>query len=201
MSTTAEVNTRKARTSASPADQQDAILDAAAAEFTEVGVRRASMDDVARRAGVSRSTLYRRFPNKEALLVGVAERLYREGMVRLDQATIGHTPRDAVAEAFSEGARMIVDDPLMRRLVLTDAEIKGITASVTTMFIDSATDRIVRTLRRAGAVRPDPELREAVEIHVRLVLSFLEIPSTEPGRNDPERVRQYALMHLAPMVW
>ncbi|WP_411161838.1 helix-turn-helix domain-containing protein, partial [Mycobacteroides abscessus] len=45
-------------------DADDPILDAAHDEFSMVGIQRTSMDTVARQAGVSRATLYRRFPTK-----------------------------------------------------------------------------------------------------------------------------------------
>ena len=44
-------------------DEDDRVLDAARACVLDVGVRRTTMTDVARRAGVSRMTLYRRFPD------------------------------------------------------------------------------------------------------------------------------------------
>ena len=44
------------------------LLDAARACVLAVGVRRTTFSDVARRAGVSRMTLYRRFPDLETLL-------------------------------------------------------------------------------------------------------------------------------------
>ena len=55
----------------------EAILEAALALFTEKGAL-ASMDAIARRAGVSRQTLYNRFPEgKESLFVAVAERMWK----------------------------------------------------------------------------------------------------------------------------
>ncbi|MGV9712925.1 TetR/AcrR family transcriptional regulator [Gordonia sp. NPDC003424] len=192
---------RKTRNTASPEDQEQAILAAAAAEFTAVGVRRANVDEVAARAGVSRSTLYRRFPNKEALLLAVANDLYEKGMRRLEEAVVGLGPREAVIEAFAAGATMITDDPLMHRLVLTDAEMKDITSAVTSLFIDMVTDRVAATLRAAGAEMPDVELTHAVELHVRLVISFLEFPASEPERQTAEAVRDLAATYLAPMIW
>ena len=50
-----------------PAARPDEILDAAFAVFVEDGFARAKLDDVARRAGVSKGTLYRYFDSKEAL--------------------------------------------------------------------------------------------------------------------------------------
>ncbi len=51
-----------------------AILDAALIEFERHGLRRVALDDVARRAGVSRTTIYRRFANRDELVAAVIER-------------------------------------------------------------------------------------------------------------------------------
>src|SRR6476620_10793706 len=51
-----------------------AILDAAVVEFERHGFRRVALDDVARRARVSRTTFYRRFSNKDELVAAVIER-------------------------------------------------------------------------------------------------------------------------------
>ncbi|MGV9798292.1 TetR/AcrR family transcriptional regulator [Mycobacterium sp. NPDC003449] len=50
------------------------ILDAALVEFERHGFRRVALDDVARRAGVSRTTIYRRFANRDELVAAVIER-------------------------------------------------------------------------------------------------------------------------------
>ncbi|MDT5082652.1 MAG: hypothetical protein QOJ80_7289 [Mycobacterium sp.] len=50
-----------------------AILDAALVEFERHGFRRVALDDVARRAGVSRTTIYRRFANRDELVAAVIE--------------------------------------------------------------------------------------------------------------------------------
>src|SRR3954463_1066019 len=55
-------------------DTLEAILDAAVVEFEQHGFRRVALDDVARRAGVSRTTIYRRFSNKDELVAAVIER-------------------------------------------------------------------------------------------------------------------------------
>ena len=52
----------------------EAILDAAVVEFERHGLRRVALEDVARRAGVSRTTIHRRFANKDELVAAVVER-------------------------------------------------------------------------------------------------------------------------------
>lgn len=195
-------SSRKVRNTASPREQEDAILEAARAEFEDNGIRRTCVDDVARRAGVSRSTLYRRFPNKEALLLGAAERIYLDGMMLLEQATVGHGPQEAVVEAFLAGAQLVNDDPLIRRMMVDERDaLKGITNSVTGLFIEVVTGRIMKALRAAGAKMPDEDLHAVTEILVRLVISYLDTPAMDESRSEPEAVRDYAQRYLATMVW
>jgi AcrR family transcriptional regulator len=51
-----------------------AILDAAVLEFERHGFRRVTLDDVARRAKVSRMTIYRRFAGRDELVTAVIDR-------------------------------------------------------------------------------------------------------------------------------
>jgi AcrR family transcriptional regulator len=51
-----------------PLSTRDRILQAAIQLFVDQGIRRVSMDDVARRSGVSRVTLYRYFLDRESLV-------------------------------------------------------------------------------------------------------------------------------------
>ena len=192
---------RKRRNTRSPADQEAAILAAAADEFTVAGIAQANVDAVASRAGVSRSTLYRRFPNRDALLLAVAADRYERGMRALDAAVAGLGPSDAVVEAFYRGAQMISDDPLLNRLILADHGVKRLTAELGALFVEVATARIAAVLRDAGAQMPAEDLTQAVEIHVRLVISYLEMPSSDDSRREPSSVRHFAATFLAPMIW
>lgn len=57
-----------------PDARPDEILDAALAEFAAQGFDAARMDDVAKRAGLSKAGIYLYFPSKEALLTALIER-------------------------------------------------------------------------------------------------------------------------------
>jgi AcrR family transcriptional regulator len=67
-----------------------AILDATLQELRDVGYQRMSLDGIATRAGVSKPTIYRRWPNKPSLAIGAIEVLVaQEGPV-----TTGNTRND-----------------------------------------------------------------------------------------------------------
>ncbi len=65
-------------------DRADAIVEAAGRVFAEHGFERASISDIARRAGISDGLVYRYFRNKRELLHGVLERFYQRILVDLE---------------------------------------------------------------------------------------------------------------------
>lgn len=68
------------------AQTRRAIVSAALAEFLERGFARATMDAVARRAGVAKGTPYRYFPTKEALFEGVVRQEIAGAVVDVNAA-------------------------------------------------------------------------------------------------------------------
>jgi AcrR family transcriptional regulator len=81
-----------------------AILDAAAHVFSEPGTA-ANLADVAAAAGVSRATLYRYYPNREALLRALGAHALNELASRLNDAGL---ERATVEEAIERLARALV---------------------------------------------------------------------------------------------
>ncbi|HNO40904.1 MAG TPA: helix-turn-helix domain-containing protein, partial [Marmoricola sp.] len=75
-----------------------AILDAAQQVFETYGARRANLEDVARAAGISKSTLYRAYQTKDQLLDAVLSRQLLDFFIKLDEVASGLPPREAVVE-------------------------------------------------------------------------------------------------------
>lgn len=80
------------------------ILDRAAAVLAEHGAT-ASMAEIATAAGIGRATLYRHFPNRDALLQAMAQAAVEELGDRLAQAQVGEVP---VHEAIARVCRAFV---------------------------------------------------------------------------------------------
>src|SRR6195952_3859422 len=64
----------KASAAGADASPDDAYLDAARSAILAVGWSRTTLTDIARRAGVSRMTLYRRWPDTQTLLADLMTR-------------------------------------------------------------------------------------------------------------------------------
>ncbi len=167
-----------------------------------MGLSRSSLDVIARSAGMSRSTLYRRFKDKEALILAVVERLLASTMRDLDAATRGHTPQDAVVAAFVAAVRALNSSRLFRRILFEDSSlIRGLVSSVREWTVGEVAQRVSRTLRRAGAQMPDHELLVASELLVRIASSYAENPSTLIPFDDEAAVRTFAERYLANLVY
>ena len=98
------------------------LLDAALAELLAHGVRRTTASDIARRAGVSRQTLYRYWPDAQAVFAALVT---REVLTALPSSA--EDPRDldalvALLVATADGMRRM---PLLDRLRTTDPELLG----------------------------------------------------------------------------
>jgi AcrR family transcriptional regulator len=102
----------------------DPLLDAARVCVLAVGVRRTTFSDVARRAGVSRMTLYRRFPDLEALLAALMTREFGRLVATAREHAAGlPTTRERVVATVVHGARALATDALFGRLVDLDPEL------------------------------------------------------------------------------
>ncbi|MCV7259707.1 TetR/AcrR family transcriptional regulator [Mycobacterium shimoidei] len=191
------------RNTASRTEQEDAILKAAAEEVALVGVSRTSLAVIARSAGVSRSTLYRRFPNRNTLITELGRRTFDFAMARLRTVAIDSGPKDAAVAAFCEGLRLLTTEPVMRQFLQLDADLSTVAGMCqqAKAFLDSASAAMAKALRAAGAAMPDAELSAVSELHIRLACSLAQVPSRRLDTRDDAAVREYARKHLAPLVW
>jgi AcrR family transcriptional regulator len=100
-------------------DPRESYLDAARACILDVGWRRTSITEVARRAGVSRMTIYRAWPDMGSLL---GDLLTREWAHLLTPVGAPATS-DAVAATVVTMVAALRRDPLFQRIVAVDADL------------------------------------------------------------------------------
>ena len=101
----------------------DRLLDAARACVLDVGVRRTTLSSVARAAGVSRMTLYRRFPDVRSLLAALMTREFGALLAEVDRAAHPGSARERLVATAVAGVRALAADRLMRTVLDRDAEL------------------------------------------------------------------------------
>ena len=102
----------------------DRFLDAAREVILTVGWKRATLTDVARRAEVSRMTVYRTYPDMQSIL---ADLMTREWVAEIDQVVNevevdGHGWADVIAHRFSAAVAALRENELFRRIIDVDPE-------------------------------------------------------------------------------
>jgi AcrR family transcriptional regulator len=84
------------------AQRRETILQAALDEFSASGFAAARLDDVARRAGVAKGTIYLYFRDKESLFQELVRSMLSPLVGRLEAAGMADLPARAVAEAVAD---------------------------------------------------------------------------------------------------
>jgi len=100
----------------------DSLLDAARHCILAVGWKRTTLTDVARRAGVSRMTLYRRWPDMQTLLSDLMTREW-SGVVQPASLGDGATTLDRSASGVAATVAELRDNELFRKIVGVDPEL------------------------------------------------------------------------------
>lgn len=172
------------------------ILDAAYGLFLDFGFRRMTMEDVAKRVGVSRITIYRHYHDKDALFQAVA---MREGWrtlrnIQLELATVSK-PEALFVESFVLSARQARNHPLIKRLLETEPEwlLPHLTIKSGMLFQLSVVycSNFLRSLQAADHIQNIP-VELVAEILVRLLQSAVLTPGGLMASDKEEDLRQVA---------
>ena len=180
-------------------DTEQLILDAAARCVRRYGLRRTTMEEVARVAGVSRGTVHRYFRDKDTLLREVLSRADSE-VVREITAAMDAQPtllEQIVAlalrtRAYEEEALLELRDtePEVVAVMLTSGAgpMLGRWVDVLVPYLEAAVAR--------GEVRADLDVRRASEWTMRIILSLQTTPSVTFDRTSPDDLRAFLADHL-----
>jgi AcrR family transcriptional regulator len=184
------------------------ILNATLEQAELIGVRRTTMEDVARRSGVGRATLYRRFPTKDILIDAV---VLAEARRYLDGVGQARARADTLEDRLVFGTVFTVtflrEHTLLRKLLRTEPE--TILPSLTVdagAILDFGIDFTAGQLRtdlyddHETTSAQERHLRTAAELHTRLTLSFVVTPHTGIKLTTLDDTRTYVRTYLLPML-
>ncbi len=193
---------------AAPVVGEDALFDRVAAaaldEFAEHGIRRTSMEDIARRAGVSRMTVFRRFASKQRLVEVVIAREVHRGMQELDLLWEGaETLEDRLVAGFEFAGRYVRGHPLFDRLLRSEPEVllPPLTLDggpVLKLYRSLIANRLQAEVNAGRAATED--LDGVAEIIARLAISLLLTRDGTITLEDPHSVRRLVNLALLPML-
>lgn len=185
-----------------PDASTEAILDAALVEFDRHGIRRVALDDVARRAGVSRTTIYRRFANREELVAAVMDRenarLFADIAVELKTA---RPQSNIYVEAFTSAMLRSRKHRVLNRMIADEPEL---TLQLAGRHYHAAVRRIEQALQVvfppgfADRIGHDA-VHELAENTWRYAMMLLLLPSADPIES-PDEIRAFATKHFLPSL-
>jgi AcrR family transcriptional regulator len=154
---------------------RDTILQTARDAFAEGGSS-ISMAEIARRSGVGMATLYRNFPNRQALL----EALYLGNVTELARSAEDHTDLPPW-EALTVWLRAFATYFATKQAIATELLDRG--DATDPVFTDSrkalfaAAQPLLERAQAAGDVRPDATLEQVMD----MIVGIAKIPSSQPG--------------------
>lgn len=168
----------------------DVVLDAARDCVLAVGVRRTTLTDVARRAGVSRMTLYRRWPDVRALVGDVMTREWvAVGIGATPEPDSERSGREQLADGLVAGVRAFRDHPLLRKILEVDPELllpylfdrRGASQDALLEFMYDG----LRAGHADGSIRSTHLVRQSRAV-LLVVQSFVLSLQTMTDGDDPE---------------
>ena len=172
------------------------ILDAALQEAAAVGLQRITVEDVVRRAGVSRMTAYRRYPRRDDLVEALVRRETQRFLAAVaDAIDTVEDPNDGVAEAFIAAVTFAREHPMLRRA-----------GHVEPAPIDSAellkmgSAFIANYIHGDASGKPPQKVRWVADVFARLFFTYISMPPTDPDFGDDSELRRFAHEVLTPMV-
>lgn len=187
-----------------PDATSERILAGALGQFEDFGVSRTTMEDVARRSGVSRITIYRRFSTKDALVEAVLLRECARFFVALDEAVAGlPTTDERLVEGFALSLEFVRTHILLGRLLATEPAslLPHLTLEAGPIIRVAREFLADRLGREVSEGRLEPlDVQVAGEMLVRVVLSFLLTPDSVVRMDSPQAARDFARRHLAPSL-
>lgn len=171
-------------------------------EFERHGFRRVALDDVARRAKVSRTTIYRRFAGRDELVAAVIDRENEALFVRIAERIKAAGPQANIyVEAFTAAIVAFRDHRVLNRLITDDP---ALALELAHEHYAAAVTRIVAALHvifppgfaeRVGA----PAVSGLADCILRYSLMALLLPSLSPLDTVGD-VRVFAAEHFLPSL-
>jgi AcrR family transcriptional regulator len=191
----------RAAMSAGAADETTTkILDAAGEVFVERGIRRSSVEMIAERSGVGRTTVYRRFENRQQIVQAVLGRECHRFFGSILSATSGEQRlEDQVIEGLLMGLHA-ADTSVLSDLLRSEPELLGLLTVDGDAVVATATMVLVAFFGPVGDEADRRRVAAVAELLVRLAISWVLTPSTAMPLADDAESRRSLHTLLDPVL-
>ncbi|MFI5782480.1 TetR/AcrR family transcriptional regulator [Nocardia sp. NPDC051570] len=187
-----------------PRSDGEQLLESALSAFLDFGIKRTSMGEIARRAGISPATLYRRFESKNDLVEAVGVREAQLFVAEIEER-VGSIPdgEDQLVEVFVAFITLLARNELLQRLLRTEPDMilpRLTTEAAPILAIGRAylADKLHDLRASDPALDFDPDL--VAEIMARLAQSLALTPEGLIPLGDERAAREFSRRTLFPMV-
>ena len=180
---------------------EDRILAAAIRCVARWGVRKTTLDDVAREAGCGRATIYRTFPGgKDSVMLAAGEREVERLLVGLaGEVELALTLEDALVAAIAGAARALASHAALR--FLFEHEPGVVLPFLSFDGLDPLLERAVAFGRPRLERFVDPATAAALaEWVTRIVVAYGDDTSQFVDLTDPDQTRRLVTQYVLPGV-
>ena len=129
------------------------LVEAARVVFADHGID-ASVDEIVERAGVGTGTLYRHFPNREALVDAILEERTAELVEVIERALACADPWQGLRQLLEQMIALQRSDRILKELLMRYPPREGRFGEMRAQ-IEQLSERLLARARAAGALRPD----------------------------------------------
>nr|WP_040750027.1 TetR/AcrR family transcriptional regulator [Nocardia transvalensis] len=139
------------------------IIECARAAFAEHGPE-APLDDIARRAGVGPGTLYRHFPQRDALIEAVYRSSIETLSARAHELAETRPPAEALEQWFRAQVDFVMDKRSLAATLKAAIDRSSETFTLCSSLIVDAATTVLRPAQEAGLVRDDIQPRDLLRL-------------------------------------
>ncbi|MEV4207989.1 TetR/AcrR family transcriptional regulator [Nocardia salmonicida] len=184
---------------------EERILDAALVQFERVGVRKTTIEDIAKAADVDRATVYRRIGSRDDVVSAAFEREVRRLLVDLGEIPARHdTFDDIVVDVFTTVITRWRAHPLVERLLTLEADrlLPQLTVDGASFFLLSvaASTEIIRKVLADNRFPDIPDLGARVEVVCRVVHSLILQPVGTIDTGSEQALAAFARTYVLPIL-
>jgi len=189
-----------------PADDEplEVAMDAATACYLRLGVARTTANDIAREAGISRATLYRRYGSHEAIFLAV---LTRESAVMADDARVHldslsvTDPATRTLEGMMFAISQIRSRPVHAAVFGGESAAWAAGRAIRMKALRSIGEAGVRPLvsgALADGSLSDDDVEDLVDWILRILISYAAVPGA--GDRGPDEIRRQLTAWFLPAL-